>query len=123
MLVALSITAAAITPPLRGVVSGGIRPCDAFGNPDLPHYAAGTVTVLKGQVTWQSGQGGPSNVDVLPTTVVAQETVPTNGRYRFDLQPGSYVLEAAPSAGYGPYATVTVNAGDDLLVDIPNECI
>jgi hypothetical protein len=123
MLVALSITAAAITPPLRGVVSGGIRPCDALGNPDLPHYAAGTVTVLKGQVTWQSGQGGPSYVDVLPTTVVAQETVPTNGMYRFDLQPGSYVLEAAPSGGYGPYTTVTVNAGDELVVDIPNTCI
>lgn len=121
LLVALSITAAAVTPPLRGVVSGGIRPCDALGRPDLPHYAAGTVTVLEGQVTWRSSQGTPSYVDVLPTTVVAHESVPTDGMYRFDLDPGRYVLEAAPAGAYGPYATVS--AGDDLLVDIPNVCI
>jgi hypothetical protein len=123
LLVALSITASAVSPPLRGLVSGGIRPCDALGSADLPHYASGTVTVLEGQVTWRSSPGTPEYVDVLPTTVVAQESVPTNGMYRFDLAPGRYVLEAAPRGSYGPYATVTVNAGDDLPVDIPNECI
>jgi hypothetical protein len=124
LLVALSITAAIVTPPLRGVVSGGIRPCDALGNTNLPHYAAGTVTVLKGQVTWRSSQGEPNYVDVLPTTVVVQgKSIPTNGMYRFDLDPGRYVLEAAPPGSYGPYSTVTLNAGDDLLVDIPNTCI
>lgn len=123
LLVALSITAAVVTPPLRGVVSGGIRPCDALGNTNLPHYAAGIVTVLKGQVTWRSSQGEPNYVGVLPTTVVVQERIPTDGMYRFDLDPGRYVLEAAPPGSYGPYSTVTVNAGDDLLVDIPNTCI
>ena len=123
LLVALSITAVAITPPLRGVVSGGIKSCDALGNPDLPHYAAGSVTVLKGQVTWRSSQGTPTYVDVLPSTVVAQEGIPTNGMYRFDLEPGSYVLEAAPPGSYGPYSTVRISAGDDVVVDIPNTCI
>jgi len=123
LLVALSMTAAVVAPPLRGVVSGGIRPCDALGNPKLPHYAAGTVTVLKGEVTWRSSPGTAEYVEVLPTTVVAQESVPSNGMYRFDLEPGRYVLEAAPPGAYGPSAAVTVSAGDDLLVDIPNECI
>lgn len=123
VLIALSITAAAVTPPVRGAVSGGIRPCDALGRTDLPHYTAGTVTVLKGQVTWRSSQGTQSLVEVLPTAVVAQESIPVNGMYRFDLEPGRYVLEAAPPGADGPYASVTVSAGDDLLVDIPNDCI
>lgn len=123
LLVTLSITASVVTPPVRGLVSGGIRPCDALGSPDLPHYTSGTVTVLNGRVTWKTSQGTPAYVDVLPTTVVAQESVPTSGMYRFDLAPGRYVLEAAPSGSYGPYAAVTVDAGDDLLVDIPNQCI
>jgi hypothetical protein len=123
VLVALSITAAAVTPPLRGVVSGGIRPCDALGNPDLPHYAAGEVTVLKGEVTWRNGEGSRSQVDVLPAAVVTQVSLSANGMYRFDLEPGRYVLEAAPPGAYGPHTAVTVSAGDDLQADIPNVCI
>ena len=59
LLVALSITESVVTPPVRGLVSGGIRPCDALGTPDLPHYTSGTVTVLKGKVTWQTSPGSP----------------------------------------------------------------
>ncbi len=123
LLVALSITASVVTPPVRGLVTGGIRPCDALGGAGLPHYASGTVTVLKGVLTWRSNPGTSEYVDVLPTTVVAHESVSSNGMYRFDLAPGRYVLQAAPPGSYGPYAPVTVNAGDDLLVDIPNQCI
>ncbi len=123
LLVAVSITASVVTPPVRAVVSGGIRPCDALGSAGLPHYASGTVTVLGGQVTWRSSPGTADSVAVLPTTEVAEASVPPNGTYRFDLAPGRYVLEAGPRGSYGPFATVTLNAGDDLLVDIPNECI
>ncbi|MGH7765757.1 MAG: hypothetical protein ACREOM_15200 [Candidatus Dormibacteraceae bacterium] len=122
-LIAISLTAAAVIPPNRGIVSGGIRPCSALDNPNLEHYAGGTVTVLEGQVKWRSVPGTSDTADVLPSRAVARENVPTNGLFRFELDPGVYVLEAAPPGDFGAYTTASVGAGDDLLVDIPNGCI
>lgn len=109
----------------NGVVTGGIIPCAAIPNPNDPHYAAGTVTVLKGRVAWKSTAQGDYLQDVLPTSVVAQESIATNATYRFALEPGQYVLQARfpPRADYGPYIEITVQPGDDLWVDIPNRCI
>ena len=97
LVLALAMVTGAILPPARGVVSGGIIACDALGS-SAPHYVPGTVTVLKGQ------------------TLVDRQAV--DGTYRFDLAPGRYLLEAGIS-----YATVTLSAGDDVHVDIPNMCI
>jgi hypothetical protein len=106
------------------VVTGGIIPCAGIPDPNGPYYAAGTVTVLGGQVTWQNnGQGYLA--DVLPTRVVARERVAMNGTYLFVLEPGQYVLEAQfpPPSNVLPYTVVTVSAGDNLSVDIPNMCL
>ena len=111
-------------PNGKGVVTGGIMPCEGIVIPNGPHYAAGAVTVLKGQVTWKStGQG--TSVAVFPTTVVAQESVAMNATYRFALEPGQYVLEAQfpPPSNALPFTGVTLRAGDNLSVDIPNMCI
>jgi len=110
-------------PNETAVVTGGIIPCTGIPIPNGPHYAAGTVTVLKGQVTWQStGQG--NLVNVFPTRVLTRERVATNATYRFVLEPGQYVLEAQfpPPSNVLPYTVVTVSAGDKLSVDIPNMC-
>ena len=109
-------TAALVIPDGKAAVTGGIIPCSGLPNPNLPQYSAGTVTVLKGQVTWKSmGQGNLQ--DVLPTDVVAQERVGTNETYRFVLDPGRYVIQA------GVYTSVTLQPGDDVHVDVPNLCI
>ncbi|HKV88149.1 MAG TPA: hypothetical protein VJT78_09145 [Candidatus Dormibacteraeota bacterium] len=121
--VSVALTAAVVTPPHRGVVTGGIMACRALDNPGQPHYVAGTVIVLRGDVTWRA-VGPAASVDVLPTAVAGRQTVSADGMYRFDLDAGHYVLlDAARPGDYGPYATVTVGAGEDLLVDIPNSCI
>jgi len=103
-----------------GTVTGGITPCSGILVPSGPHYAAGTVTVLKGQIV-----AGSAGRLVIPTTVVARQSVTTNAMYRFVLEPGPYVLQAqfSPPSNILPFARVTVHAGDDLHVDIPNMCI
>lgn len=82
------------------------------------HYAAGTVTVLKGQVTWASTRAG-NPLDILPTAVVARERLVADATYWFELDPGTYVLKASDAQ----YARVTLRAGDNVRVDIPNPCI
>lgn len=120
----VAITIGALTPPHRGTVTGGILPCHALDDPGLPRYDGGKVIVLKGDVAWRTDSRTANSTDVLPSTVAAEQTVSRNGMYSFDLDAGDYVLLAASQPGdYGPFTTVTVSAGDDLLVDIPNRCI
>jgi hypothetical protein len=106
------------------VVTGGIVPCAALAPPNGEQYAAGTVTVLEGQVSWKPTGPGTSVV-VFPKIVAAQATVPTNALYQFDLAPGTYVLQAhfsSPANGT-PFIGITVTAGPTEHVDIPNRCI
>lgn len=108
----------------NAVVTGGIIPCAGIAIPSGPHYAGGTVTVLKGQVTWMSSVAG-NYAGVFPTRVVDEENVAANATYQFGLAPGRYVLEARfpPPSNAVPYIEITVQPGDDVWVDIPNQCI
>jgi hypothetical protein len=108
----------------NGVVSGGIIPCQGIVIPDGPEYAAGTVTVLEGRVTWSSVSEA-NYIAIFPTRVIGQETIAANSTYRFALEPGQYVLEArfTPPSNAAPYIDITVQPGDDIWVDIPNQCI
>jgi hypothetical protein len=116
VLVLLS-SVAFVLPDGKAVVTGGVVPCSGLELPNGPHYAAGFIAVLRGKVTWRStDQGNIANI--FPSGVVAQQSVGTNAMYRFVLEPGQYVLQA----GYG-YASVTLQPGDDLRVDIPDMCI
>jgi len=110
-------------PPNEGLVVGGIIPCAALGPPTGVQYAAGTVTVLEGVLTWRTTGPGTSVV-VFPQTVAARQTVLTNASYRFALAPGDYVLQAQfpPPANVTPFVSVTVRAGTTEQVDIPNMC-
>jgi uncharacterized membrane protein len=110
-------SAAFVVPDVKGIVTGGIIPCSALYVPSNPHYAAGTVTVLKGHVSLKSTEQGNSTI-VFPSDLAAQQRVETNTTYRFVLEPGQYVLQAGNA-----FTTVTLQPSDDLFVDIPNVCI
>lgn len=98
----------------QGVVTGGIIPCSGLSI-SSPHYAAGTVTVLRGHIIWT---GNDQTTSQFPSTVVAKETVDVDSTYRFVLDPGDYVLQAGIS-----WASIDVQPGEQLYVDIPNRCI
>ena len=102
---------AGCSPGNTGTVTGGIIPCEALGIAGEPHYAAGTVTVLEGQIHWRTTGPGTS-VQVFPTTVVV-------------LPAGDYLLRARfpPPANVEPSVSVTVHAGQTEHIDIPNMCI
>lgn len=122
--VALSGCGSPSPPAGEGLVTGGIVPCAALAAPNGEQYAAGTVTVLKGQVSWRTTSPGTSVV-VFPKIVAARATVATNASYQFDLTPGTYVLQAhfpAP-ANAVPFIGITVKVGATEHVDIPNMCI
>ena len=118
------IVMAGCSPGNTGTVTGGIIPCEALGIAGEPHYAAGTVTVLEGQIHWRTTGPGTS-VQVFPTTVVVTEQVGVDTSYDFTLRPGGYVLRArfAPPANVEPSVSVTVHAGQTEHIDIPNMCI
>jgi len=124
LMVSASACGSATPPAGQGSVDGGIVPCAALGPPSGVQYAAGTVVVLEGRVTWRS-TGPGSSVAVFPKVIAARETIATNASYQFGLPPGEYVLQAhfpAP-ANVTPFIAITVRAGVTQHVDIPNMCI
>ena len=110
--------------PSTGTLTGGIDPCEGIPIPGGPKYAAGTVVVLRGTVTWRTTGPGTSAL-VLPTQVVASESVKVDQTYSFRLPPGSYVLVAhfPPPSNVTPFVSVTVTAGTSQSANIPNMCI
>lgn len=94
--VSIGVAACAPSLPAKGEVLGGISRCDALGTPG-PQYVAGTVTVLRGQVTWRTIRPGTSQA-VFPSERVASQTVGTEGLYQFQLDPGTYVLRGQYTA-------------------------
>lgn len=111
---------ATVLPNRKGLVTGGVVPCAGIIGPNEPRFAGATVTVLGGNIDWAK-PGQPE----FPAGVVARETVPTNGTFQFALDPGHYVLTAEfpPPANIVPFSTLTLRSGDDLRVDISNQCI
>jgi hypothetical protein len=101
-----AISFAIPSAPTHAVVRGGIQPCAALPVPGLPGYSAGTAYVL------QKGR------------VVASEKVGTDEMYTFVLGPGDYRLEATyPESNALSRTDFSVSAGDDIVLDAPNECI
>ncbi len=116
------------TPVVGGtaVVTGGIARCQGIILANSPERVAGTVTVLRGVVTWRpSGPG--SSVAVFPTAVAGHADVGANQGYRFVLPPGHYVLIAtyagATPTNVHPFTQVSVKAGSTVEAGIPNRCI
>jgi uncharacterized membrane protein len=82
------------------------------------------VDVLQGQLTWRTTSPGNQQV-VYPTSVVGEQSVTTNGSYRFVLSPGNYVLRAhyASSVNFTPWKQIVLMSGATVKADIPNMCI
>jgi hypothetical protein len=121
---ALAAAMAGCSPGNTGTVTGGIIPCSGLPLLGEPHYAAGIVTVLEGQIHWRTTGPGTS-VQVFPTTVVVTEQVGVDTSYDFVLPAGDYVLRArfpVPRT-IAPWVSVTVHAGQTEHIDIPNLCI
>jgi hypothetical protein len=121
---ALAAAMAGCSPGNTGTVTGGIIPCSGLPLSGEPHYAAGIVTVLAGQIHWRTTGPGTS-VQVFPTRVVVAEQVGVDTSYDFVLPPGDYVLRARfpPPANVEPSVSVTIHAGQTEHIDIPNLCI
>jgi hypothetical protein len=130
MALAIGVAVGGVLPPSGARLTGGITWCQALTDRPIPgetRYVQGLVQLLKGDVSWQPDPSNPGVLqDVLPTEVVAQETVGTDDRYSFEFSPGHYVLYAPQSAGVSNafrYVEVTLKRGDNVIVDIPNNCI
>ena len=120
----LLIAVAGCSAANTGTVIGGIIPCAGIPYAGEPHYAAGTVSVLAGQIRWRSTGPGTSTI-VFPTAAVVTEQVGVDASYDFALLPGDYVLRAnfPPPANIEPWVSVTIHAGQTQYVDIPNACM
>jgi hypothetical protein len=101
-----------------GLVTGGIIPCAGVPDPKGPHYAAGTVLVLRGLDILQN------SVPLISQAEVTRQQVKLNQGYLFALPAGSYVLQGQfPAPGnVRPFVGVTVEADKAIKVDIPNIC-
>jgi hypothetical protein len=101
-----------------GRVTGYIDACEAVGLPRARH-AAGTVTALRGRLTWKD-DGRGTYQPRLPTTAAARQRVAAGHTFSFDLAAGQYVLVAR--GGDLSFIDATVTAGRVLYQDLPNRC-
>lgn len=110
----------------RSLVLGGIQPCSGLPPQRVrarPRYAAGTVSVLAGRLSWGPWRHGTRAL-IYPRHIVAQQTVRVNAMYRFALLPGHYVLTARlPHANVRPFVQIVVREGTTVHADIPNMCM
>lgn len=109
----------------KGVVVGGLEPCDALGVSSV-RYASGTVTVLQGHVAWRHDTPGVTTA-VFPTKVAGEQDVGVNGVYLFLLDRGQYVMQGE-YAGVGastarPWVGIAVDSGSVAHADVPDMCI
>lgn len=103
-----------------GGVTGYIDPCEGI-NTGLP-YAAGTVTALRGQATWEPAGDRTYRLQ-LPATVAARQHVGQNRKFYFHLAPGRYVIVARYDRGNAmTFLDVSIVAGRVLHRDLPNVC-
>jgi hypothetical protein len=118
------ISTSAHVPSGKAIVTGGIDPCEGILIPGGPRYAAGSVTVLRGRVTWKRIDRN-SFATAFPTHVVAKVSVARNATYRFVLAPGHYVLRARfpPPSNVYPFVQVALKSGEAVHIDIPNMCM
>jgi hypothetical protein len=121
--VSQSLTQPRALRALSSVVTGFIEPCVAMQSGPLT-YAAGTVVASRGVVRFRPIRPGEEKV-VFPADVVARQHANTNGRYRFELAPGRYVIAATYDEGGNvhPFLGVIVPSGATLQRNVPDFCM
>jgi hypothetical protein len=120
-------------PAIRtGTIVGHLDACS--GLPVLPGWSPpvtpGTVTAIRGTVSWKPIGPGTWR-EILPTgPVVARAHISNNYHqvFRFALSPGRYVLigrydkVSYPGGTFGTDTEVSVIAGKTVGADLPNDC-
>jgi hypothetical protein len=109
-----------------GIVTGHLAACFGIPPTNGRRITPGAVVALRGHITWKPTAPGTSMIVYPKGPAVASQHISDNydQTFRFALPPGHYVLAGRYDAGSG-YATfreVTVTAGADLRVDLPNVC-
>jgi hypothetical protein len=104
-----------------GVVTGHLAACTGL---PVNVITPGTVTVLRGTVTWKLVSPGTWRL-VLPAKVVTSEHISNNydQMFRFTLPPGKYVLAGRYDRGNAvTFRQVQVSAGQVIREDLPDVC-
>jgi hypothetical protein len=104
-----------------GAVTGYIDACEGV-EVTRPYHAAGTVTALRGRLTWKDNSRGTRPLR-LPATAAARQRVAEGQAFSFDLAVGQYALVVRDGGGNVlSFVDVTVTAGRVLHRDLPNLC-
>jgi hypothetical protein len=105
---------ASVAPEKHGIVQGQVGPCVGDYQPTPPPPPAATVLVLREFPTV-----GPY---VLPTGIVASESIQSGGEFRFTLPPGPYVLVARWRSVTSLPSAVQLAAGQTTSIEIQFDC-
>jgi hypothetical protein len=109
-----------------GIVTGHLAACFGIASADGRRITPGTVVALRGRITWKPTTPGTWMLVYPKGPAVASQHISDNydQTFRFALSPGHYVLvgQYDHGSGYGTFREVTVTAGANLRVDLPNLC-
>jgi hypothetical protein len=109
-----------------GIVTGHLAACFGIRTANGRPVAPGTVVVLRGHITWKPIAAGTWMIVYPKGPAAASQHISDNydQTFRFALPPGPYVLAGQydHGSGYGTFREVTVTAGANLRVDLPNLC-
>jgi hypothetical protein len=109
-----------------GIVTGHLAACFGIPPTNGRRITPGTVIALRGHITWKPTAPGTWMIVYPKGPAVASQHISDNydQTFRFALPPGHYVLAGRydPGSGYATSREVTVTAGANLRVDLPNVC-
>src|SRR5580693_8539235 len=110
-----------------GIVTGHLAACFGIPPTNGRRITPGTVVALRGHITWKPTEPGTWMIVYPKGPVAASQHISDNydQTFRFALPPGHYVLAGRYDhwSGYGTFREVTVTAGANLRVDLPNLCM
>jgi hypothetical protein len=110
-----------------GIVTGHLAACFGIPPANGRRITPGTVVALRGHITWKPTAPGTWMIVYPKGPAVASQHISDNydQTFRFALPPGHYVLAGRydPGSGYATSREVTVTAGANLRVDLPNVCM
>jgi hypothetical protein len=110
-----------------GIVTGHLAACFGIAPTNGRRITPGTVVALRGQVTWKPTAPGTWMLVYPKGPAVSSQHISNNydQTFRFALPPGHYVIAGRYGNGPGSATTfreVTVTAGANLRVNLPNVC-
>ena len=109
-----------------GILTGHLAACFGIPPTNGRRITPGTVVALRGRITWKPTAPGTWMIVYPKGPAVASQHISDNydQTFRFALPPGHYVLAGQydHGSGYDTFREVTVTAGANFRVDLPNLC-